>query len=111
LVEAEAEPSPSSAISLRKQFAPGGGASLNTGNGGGDWTRLGGVESGLTRALGELRQAMAEGRDAKRGPALKLDDYLEYKAAQSAALQAIEATASKEILSSEGSTTGEEGAS
>jgi hypothetical protein len=38
--------------------------------------RLGGIESGLTRSLGELRQSMAEARDARRPPAPSLSEYL-----------------------------------
>ncbi len=39
--------------------------------------RLGGIESGLTRSLSELRASMAECRDARRPPAPTLPEYLD----------------------------------
>lgn len=61
--------------------------------------RLGGIESGLTRSLGELRQSMAEGREARRPPAPRLDEYLAAVARNVAAPLAIEGESCKEVLS------------
>jgi len=38
--------------------------------------RLNTVEGALTRALGELRQSIADARDNKKGPSLRLEDYV-----------------------------------
>lgn len=58
--------------------------------------RLGGVESGLTRALGELRQSMSESRDMKHGAKPTLPEYLDALVQAQAARRAIEEAGRKE---------------
>ncbi len=60
--------------------------------------RLGGVESGLTRALGELRQSMSDSRDGKKGAAPTLPEYLDAWAKAQAAQRAIEEAGRKEAF-------------
>ncbi|MFN0149948.1 MAG: hypothetical protein ACKVU1_04440 [bacterium] len=62
--------------------------------------RLGGVESGLTRALGELRQSMSDGRDVKHGAKPTLPEYLDALVQAQAARRAIEEAARKENFTS-----------
>jgi hypothetical protein len=52
--------------------------------------RLGSIEGGLTRSLGELRQAMSDARDSKRSSAPSLGEYLEALAVAKSAPIAIE---------------------
>jgi len=71
--------------------------------------RLGGVESGLTRALGELRQSMSDGRDTKHGAKPTLPEYLDALVQAQAARRAIEEAARKENFTSIQAVATEEG--
>jgi len=70
--------------------------------------RLGSVESGLTRALGELRQSMNDARDGKKGAGPTLGEYLEALAKAKEAPVAIE-RGSKEICTQAQDSLTEEG--
>jgi len=60
--------------------------------------RLGGVESGLTRALGELRQSMSDSRDGKKGASPTLPEYLDALVSAQASQRAIEEAGRKEAF-------------
>jgi len=60
--------------------------------------RLGGVESGLTRALGELRQSMSDSRDGKKGASPTLPEYLDALVKAQAAQRAIEEAGRKDAF-------------
>ncbi len=60
--------------------------------------RLTGVENALTRALGELRASMAEGREARKGPAPRLEEYLAAVVRKPPVAVEVEERACKELL-------------